>query len=362
MVGQQGNGSCEMGMMKDSAGLSKPLTRLVDVVAAGCGNVAKPILTVANAKADALALGISTKARASSLKELAAAQAEVMGKLSPAMTEASSNGLATRYEDGANLQMDALAVSEQASLAMRAERRIQYQSMKRQMNVENVVGYAIESLRNEENVSDKMPDDDWISRFFRETEDINAEHMQELWGKILAGEVKLPGSYSLRTLDALRNITTAEAEVFTRVARYAIGGVKSCAFIPNIVGRKEFADKYANIPIDCLRLAEVGLVVMFPGLQVTFKQRDKRQFCLSIGNTMLLIDGEIVPFEQIQFSSVGTQLLKLTEKKSADLLYVSNLAKFLHGHGATRVQRSEVADWRADGAMKPGQFHDIPLE
>jgi len=38
-------------------------------------------------------------------------------------------------------------------------------------------------------------------------------------GKVLAGEVKRPGSYSLRALDLLKNMTQQEAEMFVRVGK-----------------------------------------------------------------------------------------------------------------------------------------------
>jgi len=49
--------------------------------------------------------------------------------------------------------------------------------------------------------------------------------MQHLWGKLLAGELKAPGSYSLRCLDFLRNLSQSEAKTIEKLSRFAIGGV-----------------------------------------------------------------------------------------------------------------------------------------
>ena len=46
--------------------------------------------------------------------------------------------------------------------------------------------------------------------------------MQKLWGKVLAGEIKQPGSFSLRTMDTLKNISRDEAELFINVIQFAI--------------------------------------------------------------------------------------------------------------------------------------------
>jgi hypothetical protein len=64
----------------------------------------------------------------------------------------------------------------------------------------------------------EAPDADWVARFFGVVQDVSAEEMQALWGKILAGEIRHPGRLSLRTLDILRNLTTAEAKVFTSIS------------------------------------------------------------------------------------------------------------------------------------------------
>jgi hypothetical protein len=49
---------------------------------------------------------------------------------------------------------------------------------------------ATEELKKENDVSDTPVDEDWIVRFFNVVEDISDEMMQQLWGRILAGEVK----------------------------------------------------------------------------------------------------------------------------------------------------------------------------
>jgi hypothetical protein len=41
--------------------------------------------------------------------------------------------------------------------------------------------------------------------------------MQAIWTKILAGEVQKPGSFSVRTLECLRNLSTTEAHTFQRI-------------------------------------------------------------------------------------------------------------------------------------------------
>ena len=70
--------------------------------------------------------------------------------------------------------------------------------------MEAVISNAYAELKDETAVADKSVDIDWISRLFNIVEDIGNEEMQYIWGKILAGEIKNPGKFSLRTLDTIR--------------------------------------------------------------------------------------------------------------------------------------------------------------
>lgn len=63
--------------------------------------------------------------------------------------------------------------------------------------------------------------DDWQDK----AERTNSDYMRTLWGRILKGELQQPGKYPRRILGILRNLTMEEAELFTKVARYAVGGV-----------------------------------------------------------------------------------------------------------------------------------------
>ena len=46
--------------------------------------------------------------------------------------------------------------------------------------------------------------------------------MREIWGRVLAGEVKRPKSYSLRTMEILRNLAKEEAALFVKASRFYI--------------------------------------------------------------------------------------------------------------------------------------------
>jgi len=136
------------------------------------------------------------------------------------------------------------------------EKRIVAKESKRQNNINNVVAIAAQSLKEENDVSSVPVNPDWTTRFFDIAQDISDEAMQDLWGRILAGEVKRPKSYSLRTLEALRNITREEAELFEQIAQYVL--FDGSYYIYN-----DTSEKSENRSIDyetIAQLVEVGFI------------------------------------------------------------------------------------------------------
>ena len=92
--------------------------------------------------------------------------------------------------------------------------RLLYQEMKKQKNIENVVAKTAEILAEKNEESEEGVDEDWITRFFNSIQDVSSERMQNLWSRILAGEINNPNTYSLRTLDAMTKMSTQEATLF----------------------------------------------------------------------------------------------------------------------------------------------------
>ena len=75
------------------------------------------------------------------------------------------------------------------------------------------------AIKNE--VSEEEVDPDWMQAFIKFAEEANSEQVQELWSRVLAGETELPGSFSLRSLSALKKMSKKEALIFQRVCQIA---------------------------------------------------------------------------------------------------------------------------------------------
>ena len=209
--------------LNDILGLGKvfPLDKLVDIVSKSVGRVSKQYFD----KKD-----IDTKAY--EIRKLAEAHAEEMKIIASAVRDnfQMTGGIEYKEEKIAISSPKDLSIQPEQfgllnpSIEDRTQKRIDFQNVQKQINIESVTTFAAEELKDEPPVTDEPVDEDWTTRFFRIVEDISNEEMQTIWGKILAGEIKQPRSYSLRTLELIRNLAKQEADIFMKVANFAIRG------------------------------------------------------------------------------------------------------------------------------------------
>lgn len=87
---------------------------------------------------------------------------------------------------------------------------------KEQINREKITAKAIDELRNDPPTqdSDSEIDEDWLSMFSRVAEQKSNADVQLFLAKILAGEIRKPGSYSPQTIQILSTLSQNVAQLF----------------------------------------------------------------------------------------------------------------------------------------------------
>ena len=197
-------------------------------------------------------------------------------------------------------------------LMQRAGTRLVLQETVKQHNIESVVDNAYEILEKEEHCSDEPVEQGWVNRFFDSVADVSDEDLQKLWGKILAGEIKQPRSYSLRTLETLKNITPYEASIFQKIAKYVLIDNRNYNIAGNVDDLSNYEIKYRDIML----LGECGLI-NFTGVSY-FLNIGREKKTVFINNLPFLFDNstskEIV-FELSVFSltTAGKELYNIIE-------------------------------------------------
>ena len=97
---------------------------------------------------------------------------------------------------------------------IRALQRLILTETKRQKNFDRIIGIALRQLPA---TASAVPlDEDWTREFFNCCQDCSNEKIQLVWAKLLRDEIDRPGSFSRRTLNTLRLLTSEEAQAFVR--------------------------------------------------------------------------------------------------------------------------------------------------
>ena len=136
----------------------------------------------------------------------------------------------TKRLEGSRL-VDVSPESESApapTLAERLQHNLVADQMRREVNVARAVLHAeaaaLEEGEQGEPPPDRKVDDDWLYRWRDSASTVSNERLQDLWGRVLAGEVKSPGTFSLRMLEFLKNLSQEEAQLIEKLAPFVVDG------------------------------------------------------------------------------------------------------------------------------------------
>lgn len=112
------------------------------------------------------------------------------------------------------------AVDKQMPLEDRTIRRERLNSLRKQQNMEHIIQKALSYCSSDE--SSARPDQDWFNSYINLAEDISNQTMQDLWAKILAGEIAKSGTYSLKALQVFRTMSINDAKLLAKASSLAI--------------------------------------------------------------------------------------------------------------------------------------------
>lgn len=160
---------------------------------------------------------------------------------------------------------------------------------------------------------------DWFVRFYEAVGNISNEQMQSIWAKILAGEINKPNTYSLRTIEVLKNLSRQEAELFGKICSHCICRGKQ-SFLPHY-------DKYleaCQITFEeILSLSELGLISsdsrLVLKMPVDMTPRflfDNRELLITISATNE--NDKVFEVRQFPLTGVGIELSTLVAESITD--------------------------------------------
>jgi len=191
--------------------------------------------------------------------------------------------------------------------------------VRKEVNLANVIQYAEENLKNEQIASPtKKIDDDWLYRWRDYASEFSNEKLQEIWGKALAGEFKSPGSYSLRCLEFLKNLSQEEATNIEKIAEYVIDN----KLIPNVFDLDYFKNEILPLEL-LLDLQSIGFLVGLgtPGINFSWESGRFESYEVHIqyhGKSLVLRHSDkdkTIYMSGFSLTPIAVQVLKLVKTK-----------------------------------------------
>lgn len=258
-------------------------TKLIDVISKGLGTVYSPVNTFLN-----------EKAQVAGLKGIKDIIEEIDGDI-------------TIKRGDFEVTLSNTDINERALTTMISK------SIKEQINIEEIVTNAsnlIESKINNdyEKISSEEVSEEWSIRFFEMAKNIRDEEMKNLWSSILADEIIKPGSYKLRTLDILRNMSKEDAKLFIKLSNISLD-ISHSIIIPQ---SDYILNKYGITFIDKVDLDELNLI--HRDLSYTINPNEERFImfgddkCIIIKNT----SDKKISLEIIKLTNAGKDVYRLT--------------------------------------------------
>ncbi len=223
------------------------------------------------------------------------------------------------------------------------------ESIRKETNVAKSILIAEDILSQDpQEPSDTPIEDDWLFSWRDYAGRVSAQELQDLWGRILAGEVKQPGSYSMRTLEFLKGLSKSEAELISKAARFVIDG--------RIYREKEeFLESEGLYFSNLLFLQDIGILsgVEALGLTTTYKTQDQSKYLkgLIASNKIILIEhkdkDKTLEASVYLLTRVGAEVLRLASfGVHAD--YLESVAKDYAKKGFN-VKTADVIQQTAEG-------------
>lgn len=87
-------------------------------------------------------------------------------------------------------------------------------------NLTGVVAFASSKIQPDSEAN--IISSDWLNHFKDYAEKASTSDVQCIWGKILAGEINRPGSFSKRTLSILNDMNAKEADNFNKLCSICV--------------------------------------------------------------------------------------------------------------------------------------------
>ncbi|UFZ07375.1 DUF2806 domain-containing protein [Bradyrhizobium ontarionense] len=113
-------------------------------------------------------------------------------------------------------------VKNDPELVQRAADVFLAREIRHQYNREAVAIKTIEHLKETPNSEANTPEDDWLNVFARHAQEASSDRLQDIWARVLAGQIRKPQCFSLQTLRFISELDMHIAAMFEKWSNWVI--------------------------------------------------------------------------------------------------------------------------------------------
>lgn len=236
--------------------------------------------------------------------------------------------------------------------------------IQKEINVTKALLAAEEELLTDQSepVKDNI-EDDWLNRWRDSAATTNSQQLQSLWGKVLAGELKSPGRYSLRTLEFIRNLTQREAADIEKLFAFVFHN----RIIKNTISSEPSTTGYLNGKLDfnfLLQMQSLGIIngVESIGLTSTFPSVNNERFVqYFLYNQKVLCPthedhSKSIEFKVYLLTTLGMEIYSLSNVL-IDSEYLNNIIEVIKAQGFTVIIGDVITN--KDGARETKNLVEV---
>lgn len=237
-----------------------------------------------------------------------------------------------------------LPIEQQMPIEDRCNKRARLSDLRKQRNIEAIMEKTYRFCASKH--LDKKTDLDWFNHFITLAENVSNNIMQDLWAKILAGELSRSGTYSLKALKVFRNLSIVDAKLLAKACSLAVKDQtkKSIRLISGSYqqpGLLNFFNKerqqYINLSqfglnhADLLSLADNHLIFLQESESSMMANNDSINFSYNGLPLKLTSKKANISLQFYKFTAIGTELGNLIADKVNEE-YFSHLKQQLSAH------------------------------
>jgi len=157
------------------------------------------------------------------------------------------------------LDGEMLPFEKQMPLEDRSDKRMRLSVLRKQSNIEAIIKKTFAYCTSKDITPNT--DHDWFCRYVHLAENVSNNTMQDLWAKILSGELHQMGTYSLKALKVFQDMSIVDAKLLAKACSLSVKdqNKKNIRLISGVYqkpGLLNFFDKNSSININ---LSDFGL-------------------------------------------------------------------------------------------------------